>query len=174
MPLNKDALGQSLRDLFSGVGAYPVDAAHAGARWASVYAAYAKNAVAGITAPVASTIDTSAGPLGTSLASAFTSAQAAGAGFLTALVSGMVSAFSAFWSPVQFVGGAIGVAASPPPAALTTALTSFLTAGNPPSGPKPSGDSQANSLASILDTWTKTVLVTNTPPTGTPTTVQLT
>jgi len=60
-----------------------------------------------------------------------------------------------------------------PPTALTAALTAFFLAGNPPGGPRPSGESQADSMAAILDTWTRTVLVINTPAIGTPTTVLL-
>jgi hypothetical protein len=67
----------------------------------------------------------------------------------------------------------VGVAMSPPPTALSDALTPFFLAGNPPGGPRPSGELQADSMAAILDAWTRTVLVTNTPAIGTPTTVPL-
>jgi hypothetical protein len=179
MALAQTALKSPLAALFSGTGGYPADASAAATAWANAYAGYAAAATAVLTVPVPADVTTAAGALAGKLGVAFVHALAAGPPYFTTLVTDMVSAFSAFWPPVKFVSPpgappAVGVAVGPLPAALTAALTGFFTAGNPPSGPRPSGDSQATSLASVLDTWTRTVLVTNTPATGTPSIAPLT
>jgi len=164
MPLDKNTLQQALRDLFNGTTPYPASAAAAGSTWAQIFATYAKTAHAAETAPIAAAADAQATVLGGALGSAFVAAQAAGPNYLTPLLPQLVSAFSAFWPPVGFLApGVVGVATSPPPAGLTASLTSFFTAGNPPSGPRPSGNDQADSMASLLDAWTRTVAVINTP-----------
>ena len=179
MALVPSTLGSPLAALFSGTGGYPANAGAAATAWANAYAGYAASATAVLTVPVPADVTTAAGALATTLGNAFVHALTAGPPYYTTLVTDMVSAFSAFWPPVKFVSPpgappAVGVAAPPLPGALTDALTGFFVAGNPPSGPRPSGDSQATNLATLLDAWTRTVLVTNTPATGTPSTAPLT
>jgi len=177
MPLPLATLQSSLRALFRGTDSpagYPLTAVDAGTRWANAYAGYASSAVAAPTLPTPADITAAGGVLATALGSAFTAALGAASPYYPTLVSSMVSAFAVFWPSVHFLApGVVGVAVSPAAAALTTSLTNFFVAGNPTSGPGPSSDSEANSLGSILHTWTTTVLVTNTPVTGTPTTVPL-
>jgi len=180
MTLQLATLQSSLRAVFQGtdsLAGYPLTAVDAGTRWAKLYADYASSAVAAPTLPTPADIAAAGGVLATALGNAFTAALGAASPYYPALVSSLVSAFAVFWPPVHFLApGVIGVAVSPAAAqaALTTSLTSFFEAGNPTSGPGPSSDSEANSLGSILHTWTTSVVVTNTPVTGTPTTVLLT
>jgi hypothetical protein len=173
MPLSQDALRSPLAALFNGTGGYPADAHAAATAWANAYGGYAASATAVATLPVPADVATATTNLATSLGNAFINALGASPPYYPTLVTAMVTAFGVFWPPVHFLGpGVVGVAVSPPPLALTNALTAFFVAGNA-SGSRPSGDSQASSLATVLDVWTKTILVTNTPATGTPSTVPL-
>jgi hypothetical protein len=164
MPLDANGLQQALRDLFNGVTAFPASAEAAGTTWAQIYTAYAKTAHAAETAPLAAAADAQAEVLADDLTDAFVAAQAAGPSYLTPLLPQLVEAFGKFWPPVGFAApGVLGVATSPLPVGLTASLTGFFTAGNPPSGPRPSGTDQADSMAALLDAWTRTVTVINTP-----------
>lgn len=161
MTLDSNKLLQAFRDLFTAVQPLPMTFDDAGAAWASLYAAYARAAQAGappVTLPVAAAIDAAA----TTLAGALTSA------FATAISPAtieplLVAALSAFWPAIGFVGaGATGVATSPLPAALTQALNDFFTAGDPTANPPATGTDQADRMASLLHTWTRSVTVVNT------------
>jgi hypothetical protein len=166
--LDKDTLEQSLLKLFTGNPSYPTTSAAAAQKWADIYGAYAKTAKASTTTPTPPLVDAAVVVLATSLANAFTSAQAAGPGYQPILVSGMVTALTAFWPPVAFAApGIVGVATSPLPAALTTALNAFLVALDA-SGARPGAASRAHDLAAVLHTWTGTVMVVNTVGTSPP------
>ncbi len=183
MALNATDLTSPLGKLFLGTdntAGYPTTAADAGTRWATIYRGYASHATAGTTLPVSGDITAAADVLATRLRDAFTAALAATPPHYPALVGAMVSAFDLFWPSVHFqtppppaAPTVTGVAKSPPAQQLTTDLTTFFVTGNPASGQGRDADTAAQSLATILNEWTKKVLVTNTPITGTPTTVQL-
>jgi hypothetical protein len=169
MALDRNALEDAILDMFTGIGGYPQTVGAAGDRWASVYAGYASDALANITTPVAATVESSAATLGDTLAIAFSHAADAGGTAIGALVFEMVAAFSAFWPTVGFAApGVVGVAAPPLPDALGNALGGFFADGNPAEGPRPGAGQQAASLATLLDAWTRTVVVVNTPTGGLP------
>ncbi len=158
MTLNTDGLTQAFTSFFTNQNAMPATVEVAGARWASIYGAYASNAQAGdppVTVPVSGAVDVAADALSTALASAFRTSKGA-----SDFVSAVATAFSTFWPSVAFVGaGATGTAKSP--IELTSALETFISDGNPDADPPPTGIEQAGRIASALDAWTKTVLVTN-------------
>lgn len=162
MTLSKDGLKDSLSALFAGAvasGGYPTTDAAAGQRWGDLYAAYAKDAKAPPTEPVAGEVTTAGGALATALASAFAAARDAGPPHYLTLVASMVTAFTAFWPPIHFVSTtppATGQAASPP-GTLTNDLKDFFAA-----GPSSDAAAQAESLSAILHAWTKSVTVINT------------
>lgn len=161
MALDGNKLQQAFRDFFNALQPLPMKFEDAGAAWANLYAAYARGAQAGappVTLPVPAAIDTAATTLAGALAGAFATAISP-----TTIKPLLVTAFSAFWPAVGFVGaGAIGVATSPLPTALTKALGDFFTAGDPAADPPQTGTDQADRMASLLDTWTRSVTVVNT------------
>lgn len=174
MTLDQNALKQAFGDLFRGVGGYPGTAKAAGPVWASLYAGYAGAAVAHTTVPLATGIAASATALGTALGDVFDAGVTAGPHVLDTLPAAMAGAFAAFWPPVSFAApGIVGVAVSPP-GDLAGDLGEFFSSSTGSTGELPDPDDQAGRLASILDGWTRTVTVTNTPVTGTPETVTLT
>ncbi len=178
MTLDQTALKNAFSRLFRGLDGYPAKVSDAGPVWAKLYASYAKAAVARTTVPLAASIEASTTALGIALGTVFEAGFAAGANALGSLPATMAGAFAAFWPPVTFAApGApppvVGVAVSPP-GNLARDLTNFFSSGAGSTGSLPNADRQAGQLASILDTWTRTVTVTNTPVSGTPETVQLT
>ena len=74
MPLVSSVLTQKLTDLFSGQPAYPASSSAAALRIAAAYASYAAGALAGVTSPLALSLQGAESSLGSSLASAFQSA----------------------------------------------------------------------------------------------------
>jgi hypothetical protein len=179
MPLKVAGLRDALQKLFEDADDYPADDTAAGQRLANAYKTYAADAVAGATAPVALQLTAAETILAGALAAGFTAAKNAGPGGLAALLPLLDTAFVSFWltPPVTFL-----VPIPPPTIAgvVTVAPPGVLSAGL--AGPFASGASQnataaqqAQLLAAVLDIWTRTVIVTNTPvtPPGPPVTVPL-
>jgi hypothetical protein len=77
----------------------------------------------------------------------------------TALLS---QAFAAYWMapPVAFIGSSPGAVVAAAPATLAAALLVVMT-----SNPKRTGAEAADTMAGVLDNWTKTVVAAHTPPT---------
>lgn len=174
MALDQKTLKNAFGDLFRGVGGYPDTAKAAGPVWANLYASYAGAAVAHTTAPVAASLAASATALGTALGTVFDDGSRAGPHVLDTLPAAIAAAFTAFWPSVQFVAPGIAGVAFSLPGDLPRDLGDFLSSGTGSEGVLPDPDDQADRLASILDGWTRTVAVTNTPVSGTPETVTLT
>jgi hypothetical protein len=169
MPLNSNSLSNVLSDLFQGQPSYPADPPDAGKKWANAYRRYAANALAASTAPSSASLDAAEKTLATALAAAFTAAQQAGPGGIAVLTPLMVVAFVAFWMTplVAFAVPAppapatmAGVVSVTPPGVLTTSLAGVLAAG---AAPTITSAQQAQAVATVLDTWTRTVMVINTP-----------
>lgn len=166
MPLVKTPLANQFKDLFQGKS-FPENETVAGQKWAGIYRAYTENAAAGPTLPVAPLLITAETTLATALASAFTTAKAAPVPSAIATLSAMLDvAFVSYWMspPIAFSTLPItGVVSLAPPGVLTSLLTAFFIAG---ANQDKSASEQANDLSTVLDTWTKTVMVINTTPTG--------
>jgi hypothetical protein len=168
--LDVSGLVRGLKDLFEGTDGYPAGDAEAGQRWAEIYRAYAGAALAGPTAPVADSLQGAEARLAGALAAAFTAARAAGAASLATLTPLADAAFVSFWlgPPVAFVTppppaapAVVGVVTAAPPGVLSPGLSAVLgTAG----AKDATAAQQATSIAAVLDRWTRTVLVLNTPP----------
>lgn len=167
MPLNGAALAGTLQDLFEGERGYPANGAEAGQRWAGAYRSYAAQALAGTTRPLSVSLAGAEQTLANALAGAFTTAKAAGPGGVAALATAMDGGFVAFWmTPIAFsipptgpptMTGVVSVA---PPGVLANALNALFLAGV---AQQAGTAQQAQALATILDGWTRTVLVVNTP-----------
>jgi hypothetical protein len=169
VPLIVSDLADSLNDLFDGTGGYPADDPEAGQRWAKVYRAYAAAALAGPTAPLNASLEAAESTLAGALSMAFKAAKEAGEAGAATLTPLVVSAFVSFWllPPVAFatpsppapptIAGVVTVAV---PGVLPAGLADVLAAGTA-EGATTSG--QAQSVAATLDSWTRTVLVVNTP-----------
>lgn len=169
MALDRAALADTLKDLFEGTAGHPVSDAEAGRRWAELYRAYASHATAGPTVPLAASLQAAEATLGEALAAAFIAARtaSAAAATLTPLVD---AAFVSFWlsPPVAFVAppppaipAAVGMVTVAPPGVLSPGLAGVLGA---PGAKDATAAQQASSIATVLDGWTRTVLVVNTPP----------
>jgi hypothetical protein len=169
MPLDRSRLADGLAGLFEGTGDYPDSDAEAGRRWAEIYRTYAGGAAAGPTSPSDGSLGDAEARLAQALAAAFTTAKAPDAGIatLTPLVD---AAFVAFWlgPPVAFVGPpppaaptVVGVVTVAPPGVLSSGLAGVLGAAG---AMEATAAQQARSIAAVLDGWTRTVLVLNTPP----------
>jgi hypothetical protein len=169
MPLNGSSLSDALSNLFQGQPPYPATATEAGNKWANAYRTYAANALAATTAPSSALLIAAESKLANSLAGAFTAAQQAGPGGIAVLTPLMDVAFVAFWMtpPVVFaappppapatMAGVVSVAV---PGVLTTGLAGVFVAG---AAPGVTVTQQAQAIATVLDTWTRTVVVINTP-----------
>ena len=176
MALVKSKLQNPLRDLFEGTNGFPPSQADAAANLAAIYRTYATDAAAAATKPVAALLTTAGNTLGSALTAAFTAAQDAGPSGVATLGLAMDAAFVAFWlaPPMTFVfpiTGTVtiaGVVTVVTPGVLGPALTSLFLAG---AAGGPTAAQQAQGLATALDTWTRTVMVVNTPitPPGPPT-----
>ena len=169
MALDPAALSDSLTRLFSGQPNHPASEAAAANALAEIYRTYAADATAGPTTPIAASLASAAARLSGALAAAFSAAKSSGAVGVPALASDMNGAFVGFWKGPPAVAlasppgppnvtGIVTVAPLVVLAALfvqlfTTGVTDRLTA-----------DQQAEALATILDAWTRTVLVENAPP----------
>jgi hypothetical protein len=168
MALSSASLAGALGDLFEGAGGYPAGEADAGQRWAEAYRSYAAKAVAGTTAPVNVALTGAEQTLARALAGGFTTAKAAGPGGVAALAAVLDGAFVAFWlaPPVAFAipptgpPTMTGIVSVAPPGVLATALGALFLAGV---AQQASAAQQARALATVLDAWTRTVLVINTP-----------
>ena len=166
MPLRATALADRLTSLFTDAD-LPATEAEAGRRWARLYREYAADAAAGPTTPVATSLGAAEAPLAGALAGAFAAAKAAGPGGIATLLEKVDAAFVAFWlTPVTFVTpptgppAIAGVVTVATPGGLASGLAGPLADG---AGKGLAADQQARSLASVLDGWTRTVLVVNTP-----------
>jgi hypothetical protein len=168
MTLVKSKLQNPLRDLFEGTNGFPASGADAAEDLAAIYRAYAGDAAAAATQPVAAALTGAGNTLAAALAAAFAAAKEAGPSGVATLGLAMDTAFVAFWltPPVAFVfpvtgtatiAGVVTVAA---PGVLAPALTSLFVAG---AAGGPTAAQQAQAMATILDSWTRTVLVVNTP-----------
>jgi hypothetical protein len=179
MPLVAAGLIDGLRDLFADEDGYPADSTEAGQRWAALYHDYAANAIAGPTAPLAPSLTAAKTTLAQTLGSAFAAAKAADAAAAASLPLALDGCYVGFWllPPVAFappvgppaITGVVSVASPGIGAQLTAAFQNGASAGA-------SAADQAQGIGNALDTWTRTVMVLNTPvtPPGPPTTVPLT
>jgi hypothetical protein len=165
MPLKVAGLRDALQKLFEDADDYPADDTAAGQRLANAYKTYAADAVAGATAPVALQLTAAETILAGALAAGFTAAKNAGPGGLAALLPLLDTAFVSFWltPPVTFL-----VPIPPPTIAGVVTVASGASQ-------NATAAQQAQLLAAVLDIWTRTVIVTNTPvtPPGPPVTVPL-
>ena len=164
MALDKPTLQDALRDLFEGKPAFPASKADAAADLAAIYRAYAAGAAAATTTPVIVALTARAATLTSALETAFTVAEDAGPPGVVALGIAMDTALVAFWTamPFAFAGPPVigGVVSLAPPLVLGPALTALFLAG---AAGGPTAAQQAQGLATILDAWTRTVTVVNTP-----------
>jgi hypothetical protein len=167
--LDGSALADGLTDLFEGAGGHPVGDAEAGRRWAGSYRAYAGDAAAGPTAPLAASLQSAEATLARALAAAFTAARTAVAAVAT-LTPLVEAAFVGFWlsPPVAFVTppppaapAVVGAVTVAPPGVLFPGLADILAAAGANDA---TAAQQATSIATLLDGWTRTILVVNTPP----------
>jgi hypothetical protein len=177
MALDKRKLQDPLRDLFEGTHGFPSTTAKAAADLSDIYRTYVTDAAAVKTQPVAALLTTAGNTLASALDAAFKTAEDAGPPGVAVLCLAMDKAFVNFWtkpSPMKFVfpttgnptiGGLVAVA---PPGVLSLGLTALFLAG---AAGGPTAEQQAQAMATILDTWTRTVTVVNTPitPPGPPT-----
>ncbi len=162
MALDKTSLTNALQDLFEGHNGSPQNETEAGTKWANIYRQYAAKAMAGPAQPLAPSLNGAGTKLGGALAAAFTTAKAAGPAALAVTLDG---AFVAFWMspPVAFAPAApttAGVVSLAPPGVLAPLLSAAFLAGI---APGITAARQAQAIAAILDTWTKTIMVINTP-----------
>jgi hypothetical protein len=167
MALDKSKLQGALKDLFEGKKGYPSSRAKAAADLANVYRTYATDAAAVKTQPVAARLTTAGDALAAALDTAFKAAENAGPPGVAALGIAMDDAFVAFWMkpvPMLFafagppvIGGVVTVA---PPGVLSLGLTALFLAG---AAGGPTAAQQAQAMATVLDTWTRTITVVNTP-----------
>jgi hypothetical protein len=175
MPLDKSPLANGLRDMFEGKPEFASSESDAAQTISDLYRQYAGNAVAGPTSPLSVSLTGAGTALSQALKGAFTAAKSAGPAGVTALGVALDSAFVAFWlaPPVAFatpptgpptIAGLVTVA---PPGILAPGLTALFTSGV---AQKASAGDQADALAALLDAWTRTVFVVNTPvtPPGSP------
>ncbi|MBI3803958.1 MAG: hypothetical protein HY282_09390 [Nitrospirae bacterium] len=177
MPLNKNLLSDGFKDLFEGKDPaapgetrFPPDPTEAGKKWAAVYRSYAEGAQAGVTRPVAAILSAAQNMLAIALAAGFSSAQAAPPpAAIAGLAVAMDLAFVAFWlaPPVALAAPLppapptmAGIVSLAPPGVLSISLIALFAAG--PSQKKTAAQ-QADAIATLLDGWTKTVMVINTP-----------
>lgn len=176
MPLNNDLLSNGFKDLFEGKDpsqpgkkVFPPDATEAGKKWAGIYKKYAEGAQAGATQPLAPLLLAAQNTLAGALTAGFTAAQSAPPPTaVAALAAALDVAFVAFWmTPIAFATPPppapptmTGVVSIAPPGVLTGLLIGMFTTGVLQ---KKSAADQADALATILDAWTKTVMVVNTP-----------
>jgi hypothetical protein len=164
MPLDPGALADGLTALFDGRDGYPRTTAEAARAWAARYRTYVGAARAAATAPLPAALDAAESGLADRLDQVFTAARGGAAG---AVASGLDAAFVAFWSapPVTFAfpgpPAVSGVVTLAPPGVLGAALGARLAAGTATAA---TAAAQARALAAVLDGWTRTVVVVNTPP----------
>ena len=153
MALSPSTLSSGIQAI---TAAFPADAAAAGSAWADAYAAYAASAqspMGGI--PV--TLVAAKATLATALAGAFSGVVPA------TTAAAMATAFVAFWltPPVVFVGTPPGAVTVAIPGALAAALVAAWAANT---AGKLSVSDSADSIATAIDAWTRTVIVTHPTP----------
>jgi hypothetical protein len=161
MPLNSGALGDDLAALFEGRDGYPESTTEAAKAWAATYRGYAAAAHAGAAAPLAPGLAAAETTLAGRLDTIFTRARGGATG---TIASDLDAAFVAFWltAPIQFASPPVmGAVTAAPPDALGPALAGVFAAGAAQG--RPAAD-QAKALAAAIDAWTRTVVVTITPP----------
>lgn len=177
MPLNKTLLSDGFKDLFEGKDSsapgemvFPPNPTEAGKKWAAVYKKYAEGALAGTTKPIAVSLTAAESALAGALAAGFSAAKAAPPPAAVAgLAAAMDLAFVAFWltPPVVFttppppapptMAGVVSLAS---PGILLASLIALFTSG---AADKKTAAQQADAMATLLDSWTKIVMVINTP-----------
>jgi hypothetical protein len=161
MALDSGSLTDALTAVFDGRDGFPKTAQTAGAAWASSYRQYAAEANAGPTAPLAAALNAAETALGGLLGAAFAAARD---GDPSKLAENLDKAFVAFWKtpPVGFaapnITGVVSIAAL---GVLEPALAAVFAAGPVQ---RRSAAQQAQAIAGVLDGWTRTVTVVNTPP----------
>lgn len=173
MPLSKSSLTNGFQDLFEGKDpaapgemVFPPNPTEAGKKWAAVYKKYAEGAQAGATQPLAPSLIAAENTLAGALAAGFTAAKAAPPpAAIAALAASMDLAFVAFWMtpPMAFAATPptmAGVVSLAPPGILLASLIALFTSG---AADKKTAAQQADAMATLLDSWTKTVMVLNTP-----------
>lgn len=176
MPLNKSLLSNGFKDLFEGTDpatpeekVFPPNPTEAGKKWAGIYKKYAEGATAGATQPLAPSLTAAQNLLAAALGAGFSAAKAAPApAAMAGLAAAMDLGFVAFWmappiafsAPVPPAATLLGVVSLAPPGILSVSLIALFVSGMADS--KPSAQ-QADAIATLLDTWTKTVMVINTP-----------
>jgi hypothetical protein len=176
MTLVASKLQNPLRDLFEGTNGFPSSQDDAAADLAAIYRTYAADAAAATTQPLGAALTAARTTLSAALAAAFAAAKEAGPSGVATLGGAMDAAFVAFWltPPMAFAFPATGTATiagvvtAAVPGVLGPALTSLFLAG---AAGGPTAAQQAQAMAAVLDAWTRTVLVVNTPitPPGPPT-----
>lgn len=159
MALDKASLQSALADLFGNVSNFPKTALEAGQRWAKVYADYASKAQScQAVPPLPASISVAQATLAATLGTAFSAFDPVSTSTLFA------NALVAFWlaPPVAFTGTTPGVVTLAPggpvlQAALAAAWVSNIVN-------KVSADFAAAQHATLFDTFTRTVVVTHSPP----------
>lgn len=158
MSLQKQDLELDLEALMS-LQPFPASATAAGEKWADIYADYAGGAqsCAGVPATLAAAKETLRAALGAAFASGVDPATTA---------SMMASAFTAFWlaPPVAFVGTSPGVVTAVGGTAVLSA--GFVTTWAANVAAQATASQAAAALATLLDVFTKTVVVTHSAPTA--------
>ena len=163
MTLSKSSLHDGLAKLLG--SDMPASAKAAGLDWAKTYRGYGAKATAATTAPLAPALASAETELAKALRGAFEAGQAAGPGGAAVVAPLLDAAFVAFWltPPLGFAAPPVtGLVTVAPPGVLGGAFGAVLAAGL---GGASAGQ-QAAALATALDTWTRTVTVTNTTPAG--------
>jgi hypothetical protein len=151
VPLNPNKLAGSIIEFTSN----PDPPAVSGPRFAAGYASYAATATSCAGAsPLPASIAAAKGILGAALIQAFqTSTDPASS------TAQLAAAFTAFWlaPPMAFPSVAPGLVTLVPPTLQPALLAHFMKP--PPS----SNEAAGRAMAKILDTWTKTIVVTHGP-----------
>jgi hypothetical protein len=168
MGLSKATLQDRLTDLFAGADGFPSTEAAAATAVATIYRTYAADAAAAATRPLAPLLSEAGHTLASALAAGFAAAKSAGPSGVATLGLAMDAAFVAFWFappvafafPVTGTPSIAGVVTVAPPGVLAPALTALFLSG---AASGQTATQQAQALATVLDTWTRTVLVVNTP-----------
>jgi hypothetical protein len=157
MALDETGLADALTAVFDGRDGFPESAAAAGRAWAGCYRGYAGKAQAGPSIPVPAALDAAGKALADRLAGVFDTVRTGGS-----LAAGLDEAFTGFWPPVGFASaGVAGVVTLAPPGVLGTALAATFAAAVASGG---TARAQAGAVAGVLHSWTRTVVVVNTPP----------
>lgn len=158
MALNSSALADSLADVFAAPAA---DFLAAAKGWAGAYAEYAADAQScQAVPPLPASIEAAQATLQGGLAEAFAAGVDPGS-----TATGMATALTAFWllPPVAFTGVTPGIVTAV--AGTSLLVTAFVATWAKNTASKASARDAAASMATVLDAFTRTVVVTHAPPT---------